>query len=238
MNSGATDDLEALADLCREQELWFHVDGAFGALARLSPELAPIVRGMERADSLAFDLHKWMYLPYEIACVLVRDPEVHRATFALTPSYLRDEGRGVIAGGIPFADRGPELTRGFKALKVWMSLKAHGVPAFTALIEQNVAQARELERRLRQLPGVTVVTPVTLNVVCFRLTRPGLGGAHEDRLTKELLLRLQEEGTAVPSGSQFDGRYIIRVACSNHRTKWRDFESLLAAIARIGPTLA
>ncbi|MEI6812686.1 MAG: pyridoxal-dependent decarboxylase [bacterium] len=237
VNSGATDDLNALADLCAAESLWFHVDGAFGALARLSPELAPIVHGMERADSLAFDLHKWMYLPYEIACFLVRDPEVHRATFALTPSYLRDEGRGVIAGGIPFADRGPELTRGFKALKVWMSLKAHGVDAFTQLIEQNVAQARELERRLRLMPEVEVVTPVTLNIVCFRLVRPGLTGEQEDALTKELLLRIQEEGTAVPSGSQFDGRYIIRVACSNHRAKWEDFELFLRAVSRISGSL-
>lgn len=237
VNSGATDDLAALADLCAREGLWFHVDGAFGALAALSPELAPIVRGMERADSLAFDLHKWLYLPYEIACFLVRDPEVHRATFALTPSYLRDEGRGVIAGGIPFADRGPELTRSFKALKVWLSLKAHGVDAIARLIEQNVAQARELERRLRLMPGIAVVTPVTLNIVCFRLVRPGASSEQEDALTKELLLRLQEEGIAVPSGSQFDGRYIIRVACSNHRTKWSDFEMLLAALERIGGTL-
>ncbi len=237
VNSGATDDLDALADLCAAESLWFHVDGAFGALARLSPELAPIVRGMERADSLAFDLHKWMYLPYEIACFLVRDPEVHRATFALTPSYLRDEGRGVIAGGIPFADRGPELTRGFKALKVWMSMKAHGVEAISRVIEQNVAQARELERRLSAMPGIQVVTPVTLNIVCFRLVRPGSSAEQEDVLTKELLLRLQEEGTAVPSGSQFDGRYIVRVACSNHRSKWSDFERFLAAVERIGGEL-
>ena len=238
VNSGATDDLHGLADLCAAESLWFHVDGAFGALARLSPELAPIVHGMERADSLAFDLHKWMYLPYEIACFLVRDPEVHRATFALTPSYLRDEGRGVIAGGIPFADRGPELTRGFKALKVWMSLKAHGVDAFTALIEQNVAQARELGRRIASMPGLALVTPVTLNIVCFRLVRPGLSGEQEDALTKELLLRLQEEGVAVPSGSQLGGRYIIRVACSNHRATWADFELFLSAVQRISETLA
>jgi glutamate/tyrosine decarboxylase-like PLP-dependent enzyme len=118
-----------------------------------------------------------------------------------------------------------------------MSLKAHGVDAFTQLIEQNVAQARELERRLRLMPEVEVVTPVTLNIVCFRLVRPGLTGEQEDALTKELLLRIQEEGTAVPSGSQFDGRYIIRVACSNHRAKWEDFELFLRAVSRISGSL-
>src|SRR6185437_15013012 len=116
VNSGATDNLDALADLCASEQLWFHVDGAFGALAKLVPSLAPALKGMERADSLAFDLHKWMYLPYEIACVL--------------------------AGGLPFADRGVELTRNFKALKVWLSLKAEGVDKFARVIAQNVEQAR------------------------------------------------------------------------------------------------
>ena len=116
VNSGAIDDLTAVANVCAAEQLWFHVDGAFGALAAFSPTLRPLVAGMERADSLAFDLHKWGYLPYEIACVLVKDRVTHEGTFSVTPSYLVDEGRGVIAGGLPFADRGIELTRNFKAL--------------------------------------------------------------------------------------------------------------------------
>src|SRR4029077_5019502 len=125
------------ADLCRDEELWFHVDGAFGALARLSPRLASLVAGMARADSLAFDLHKWMYLPFEIACVLVRDPEMHRQTFAVEAAYLSRTSRGVVAGGMPFAHRGIELTRSFRALKVWLSLKAHGLRRFISIIEQK-----------------------------------------------------------------------------------------------------
>ncbi|HYO53943.1 pyridoxal phosphate-dependent decarboxylase family protein [Archangium sp.] len=142
VNTGATDDLKGLAALCREEGLWFHVDGAFGALARLSDRLRPLVQGLEQADSLAFDIHKWMYQPFDVACVLVRDAEVHRAAFASSASYLATLERGVIAGGLPFADRGIDLTRGFRALKVWMALKAHGVELFTRLIEQNVEQAR------------------------------------------------------------------------------------------------
>ena len=121
VNTGATDDLAALAEVCREEGLWFHVDGAFGALAYLSEELRPALRGMELADSLAFDLHKWGSLPFEVGCVLVRDAAVHRAAFASTASYLAVMERGPVAGGMVFADRGIELTRGFKALKVWMS---------------------------------------------------------------------------------------------------------------------
>ena len=233
VNSGAIDDLDGLADLCAEQDLWFHVDGAFGALARWSPQLAPLVNGMERADSVAFDLHKWMSLPYEIACVLVRDVEVHEATFNVSPSYLRDEGRGVIAGGIPFANRGVELTRSFKALKVWLSLKAEGVERFGRVIEQNVMQAQEFTARIAQVKDVEIMAPTSLNIVCWRVARPGLTPEQQDMFNKELLLRIQEQGLAIPSGSEIGGRYIIRVACSNHRTRWEDLERLAVGVERI-----
>ncbi|HVT37461.1 MAG TPA: pyridoxal-dependent decarboxylase [Gemmatimonadaceae bacterium] len=233
VNSGAIDDLDALADLAAAEDLWFHVDGAFGALARLVPELAPRVKGMERADSLAFDLHKWMYLPYEIACVLVKDARMHEATFSLTPNYLTDEGRGVISGGLPFADRGLELTRNFKALKVWLSLKAHGVDAFARIIAQNVAQAGALAERLTRIPHVVLAAPVSLNIVCFRVTRPAHAPEEADAFNKELLLRIQETGLAVVSGSRIAGRYVIRVACSNHRSKWEDFEALANGIEKL-----
>jgi glutamate/tyrosine decarboxylase-like PLP-dependent enzyme len=237
VNSGATDDLDALADFCAEEGLWFHVDGAFGALARLVPALAPALRGMERADSLAFDLHKWMYLPYEIACVLVRDRAAHEATFSLTPSYLTDEGRGVIAGGLPFANRGVELTRNFKALKVWLSLKAEGVDKFARVIEQNVEQARRFAARVTGIPNVVLCAPVSLNVVCFRVAPPAMPSEQQDALNKELLLRIQETGLAIPSGSRIAGRYVLRVACSNHRSVWADFEALATGIERLAADL-
>ncbi len=237
VNSGATDDLDALADFCAEQELWFHVDGAFGALARLVPELAPALNGIERADSLAFDLHKWMYLPFEVACVLVRDRAAHEATFAVNPSYLRDEGRGVIAGGLPFADRGLELTRNFKALKVWLSLKAHGVDTFARAIALNVEQARRFAERVVKIPHVVLCAPVSLNIVCFRVAPPEMPPERQDALNKELLLRIQETGLAIPSGSTIAGRYVIRVACSNHRSNWDDFELLANGVAKLSATL-
>ncbi|PHX97001.1 MAG: amino acid decarboxylase [Gemmatimonadetes bacterium] len=233
VNSGAIDDLNAVADLCASERLWFHVDGAFGALASFSPELKSLVTGMERADSLAFDLHKWGYLPYEIACVLVKDRVVHEATFSVTPSYLIDEGRGVIAGGLPFADRGIELTRGFKALKVWLSFKAHGVDAIANVIEQNVAQARAVADRLVKLSDVVLAAPVSLNIVCWRFAPASITPEAQDALNKEILLRVQESGLAVVSGSRIGGRYVIRVACSNHRSTWDDFEVFLAGVERI-----
>jgi aromatic-L-amino-acid decarboxylase len=237
VNSGAIDDLSAIADLCAKQKLWFHVDGAFGALAALSPALRPLVSGMERADSVAFDLHKWGYLPYEIACVLVKDRAAHEATFSLTPSYLTDEGRGVIAGGLPFADRGPELTRNFKALKVWLSFKAHGVDAIARVIEQNVEQARAFAKRVAELPDAVVAAPTSLNIVCFRFAPPSMTPEEQDAHNKEVLLRVQESGLAIVSGSRIADRYVIRVACSNHRSTWGDFEALLKGLREISGSL-
>ena len=233
VNSGAIDDLDAVADLCKREKLWFHVDGAFGALAALSPALRPLVAGMERADSLAFDLHKWGYLPYEVACVLVRDRTIHEATFSVTPSYLRDEGRGVIAGGLPFADRGIELTRNFKALKVWLAFKAHGVDAIAQVIDQNVAQARAFAEAVAKLPNAVLSAPVSLNIVCFRFAPVTMSAVEQDALNKEILLRVQESGLAIISGSLINGRYVMRVACSNHRSTWGDFAALLRGLEAI-----
>jgi aromatic-L-amino-acid decarboxylase len=234
VNTGATDDLTALADFCRDEELWFHVDGAFGALAYLVEELRPIVRGLERADSIGFDLHKWGSMPFECACVLVRDAEMHRAAFASSASYLAPMARGVVAGGLPFAERGLELTRNFKALKVWMSLHANGAAHHGRLIAQNVRQAQRLAARVGEHPSLELLAPAPLNVVCFRFVSPGMDDAALDRINEEILLRLQERGLAVPSGTRLGGRYAIRVANVNHRSRASDFDDLIADVETIG----
>jgi glutamate/tyrosine decarboxylase-like PLP-dependent enzyme len=237
VNTGATDDLPALAALCRDEGLWLHVDGAFGALAAISPALRPLVRGIEHADSVAFDLHKWMYLPYEVGCTLVRDQTAHRATFAVTPAYLAAFDRGIAAGGFPFAERGVQLSRGFRALKVWMSLKAHGVQAFARLIEQNVQQAAYLVDLIAAHPRLELLAPAPLNVVCFRYTAPGLDDAALNALNEEILLRIQESGLAVPSHTMLGGRFAIRVAITNHRSRREDFDMLARAVVETGDAL-
>ena len=234
VNTGAVDDLGALADFCAAEGLWFHVDGAFGAWAYASDALRPLVAGMERADSLAFDLHKWGYLPFECACILVRDAEMHRGTFAMTAPYLAGTERGPIAGGLPFADLGVDLTRGFKALKVWMSFKAHGADALVRLVEQNVVQARYLAARVEASPALELLAPVELNVVCFRYAPTDLPESDRDAVNREILLRLQEEGIAVPSGTTVRGRYALRAASVNHRSRREDFDALADAVERIG----
>jgi glutamate/tyrosine decarboxylase-like PLP-dependent enzyme len=234
VNTGATDDLAAIADFCRSEAIWFHVDGAFGAMLRLSNTLRERVAGIERADSLAFDLHKWGYLPFECACVLVRDGELHRATFAASASYLGETERGVIAGGLPFADRGIDLTRGFKALKVWLSFKAHGVAAFGRLIEQNVRQARYLGDLVEAHPELELLAPVALNVVCFRYAPRGVAQDRLNAINQEILLRVQESGVAVPSATVLQDRFALRCANVNHRTRQRDFDTVVAEVVRMG----
>ncbi|NUO63733.1 MAG: amino acid decarboxylase [Gemmatimonadaceae bacterium] len=238
VNTGASDDLAALADLCARERLWFHVDGAFGALAYLSDALRPQVAGLARADSLGFDLHKWGYLPFECACVLVRDPAVHRDAFATTASYLAETRRGVIAGGLPFADRGIELTRGFKALKAWMSLQADGLDKLVALIEQNVAQTRHLVARVQASDELELLAPAPLNVACFRFAPRGVPEKDLNPLNEEILLQLQERGIAVPSGTTLGGRFAIRVANTNHRARREDLDALVDGVLAIGRELS
>lgn len=237
VNTGATDDLPALAALCRAEGLWLHVDGAFGALAAVSPALRPLVRGIEQADSVAFDLHKWMYMPYEVGCTLVRDQVAHRGTFSVTPAYLAALDRGIAAGGFPFAERGVQLSRGFRALKVWMSFKAHGLQAFARLIEQNVDQAAYLAELVRAHPRLELLAPAPLNIVCFRYAVPGKDDAGLNEMNQEILLRIQESGLAVPSHTVLDGRFAIRVAITNHRSRREDFDLLARAVVETGDAL-
>lgn len=237
VNTGAMDDLAALAELCRREKLWFHVDGAFGALAALDPEYRGRLRGMEEADSLAFDLHKWMYLPYEVGCVLVRHAEAHRDAFSLTPGYLTHATRGTAAGDLWFSELGPQLSRGFRALKVWMSVKAHGLDSFAALIHRNIEQARYLAALVEANPELELMAPVALNIVCYRYRVPGWTEDRLDELNTELLIRLQESGVAVPSNAVLRGRYAIRVCNTNYRSRQEDFDLLVRETVRIGREL-
>jgi glutamate/tyrosine decarboxylase-like PLP-dependent enzyme len=216
--------------------MWFHVDGAFGAIAALSPKLKSQLSGMERADSLAFDLHKWMYIPYEAGCALVRDEEIHRKTFSLTPDYLAHADRGISGVPVWFSDYGVQLSRGFRALKVWMSIKEHGIKKYSRLIQQNVDQAQYLASLVENSAELELLAPVPLNIVCFRFTE----GDHDDELNelnKELLIQLYESGIAAPSQTVINGKYALRVAITNHRSRREDFQILVKEVIRLGKSL-
>lgn len=238
VNTGAIDDLDALADIARAERLWLHVDGAFGALAALSASLRPLLRGMERADSLAFDFHKWMYVPYEAGAVLVRDGAALRRPFRVAADYLAPPPRGVGAQPDAANDRGPQLSRGFKALKVWMLIKEQGFEKYGRLIEQNVRDIRHLARLIDAHPDLERLAPAPLNVLCYRYApRESSREAPLNDWNREILMRLQERGIATPSGTILEGRFALRVANVNHRTRREDFELLVRETLRIGREL-
>ena len=238
VGTGAIDDLQRLAAVAARERLWFHVDGAFGALAVLVPEFRPRLAGMEVADSIAFDLHKWMYVPFEAGCTLVRDADAHRRAFALRPDYLTHAERGLAAGNLWFSDYGIQLTRGFRALKVWMSLKEHGLDKYARLVRQNIDQARYLAELIRKAPDLELLAPVPLNIVCFRYVAQHRDDAALDALNQELLIQLHEQGIAVPSNLTLGGRFALRVAITNQRSRREDFDLLVSEVRRIGAALA
>lgn len=234
VNTGAFDPLDRLADICDREGLWLHVDGAFGAVAALSPDLRPLLRGLERADSVAFDFHKWLHVPYGAGCVLVRDPEDHRRPFTTPAAYLQGLDRGIVGGGIDFSRLGPELSRPFRALKVWFPLQAFGVDLHRRLVEQNVRQARTLASLVEEHPRLALAAPVPLNVVCFRFVAPSASDDEANRTNREILMRLQESGVAAPSSTILRGAFVLRAAITNHRTRRDDLVTLVEEVARIG----
>jgi len=238
INTGAVDDLGALAELSARERLWFHVDGAIGAVLTLSPTHARLVAGMERADSIALDLHKWLHVPFEAGCALVRDRKAHRATFALTPEYLAHQTRGLASGATWLSEYGVQLSRGFRALKVWLSFKEHGLDRYGRLIDQNIAQARSLAALVRADPELELMAPVVINIVCLRYNPGGLGQAELNALNAELLVRLHESGIAVPTYTTLNGNYCLRAAIANHRTRSEDLALFVAAVRRLGRELA
>lgn len=238
VKTGAYDDLNALADLCAEHNLWLHIDGAFGALVAFTVESKHLITGMERADSLAFDMHKWMSLPFEAACVLVKSRAAHYNTFTLTPDYLAHGDRGASGAKVWLTDYGLQLSRSFRALKVWMALKTHGVEQIGKSIQMNIEQTRYLASLIERSPELERTAPAPLNIVCFRYVQNGLSPESLDDLNKELLLRLHESGVALVSNATINGRYCLRMANVNHRSSYADFDVLVEKVIELGRELA
>jgi aromatic-L-amino-acid decarboxylase len=233
VNTGAIDDLQALARLSAEEDLWLHVDGCIGALLAIAPKNAYRVAGMERADSISLDPHKWLHAPFEAGCALIRDASAHRGAFAVTPEYLESTPRG-LASGSWLHDYGLQTTRGFRALKVWMALKEHGVETFGRLVDQNIAQATYLSRLIENEPLLELAVPTNINIVCFRFHPEGVDGEALKALNIEIMLRLQEQGTAALSDTTVHGEHYLRVAINNHRTRRDDLRLLVREATRLG----
>jgi aromatic-L-amino-acid decarboxylase len=234
---GAIDPLDPLADLAERENLWFQVDGAFGAVALMSPSLAPRLKGIERADSIAFDFHKWLHVPYDAGCLIVRDGALHRATFASSPNYLTRMPRGLASAQPWFTDFTIDLSRGFRALKVWFTIKEFGARKLGEAMEANVRQAKLLGDLVDADDHFELLAPVQLNIAVFRYRRAGLSESELDALNDEIVIALQESGEAVTSSTTVGGRRGIRVCIVNHRTTDDDVRITLDAIKRIAESL-
>jgi glutamate/tyrosine decarboxylase-like PLP-dependent enzyme len=230
---GAIDQLQAIAELCNREKLWFHVDGAYGALGMLSPGIAPRLHGITRADSIAFDFHKWGQVPYDAGFLLVRDGKLHQDTFASPAAYLKREARGMAAGSPWPCDFGPDLSRGFRALKTWFTIKVYGAEKLGQVISNTCALAQHLKQRIEAEPQLELLAPVALNIVCFRYR-----SADANRINADLVVALQESGIVAPSTTTLNGQFAIRAAIVNHRTSASDIDALIDATLALGKQIA
>ena len=228
VSTGAIDDIKQLADIADAEDLWLHIDGAFGALAILLPELKAKFEGIERAKSIAFDFHKWGQVSYECGCLLVHDKEQHRAAFSNRASYLASFERGIASSDHRFCDYGTELSRSFRALKVWFLLQEHGTDALATTLRSSCALAAYLQEEVGNEDSLELLSPALLNITCFRV-KP-IAGEDADVFNNEIVADLQEQGIAVPSTTVIDGKLAIRCCFINHRTTKKDVDILLRSI--------
>ncbi|TDU00589.1 glutamate/tyrosine decarboxylase-like PLP-dependent enzyme [Azorhizobium sp. AG788] len=233
VNTGAIDDIAGIGALAHREGMWFHVDAAFGIGALFSDAHKAKAAPMAQAESIAFDFHKWFQVPYDAGIVLIRDAKAHYETFAGRKEYLASSERGLAAGEPWYCDYGPELSRTFRALKVWFTLKSHGVDGISAIIAKNIAQARYLEDKVAAEPRLELLSPASLNIVCFRYVAP-CDTAALNQLNKDIVADLQEAGIAAPSTTTLNGRTAIRVCLVNHRTRRQDLDALLAGVLELG----
>ena len=234
VNTGAVDDLVALSAVCRQENIWFHVDGAIGAIAMLSDKVRPQLKGIELSDSVALDLHKWMHVPFEAGCVLVKRRSGHQEAFQLTPEYLQQNETGLASGDNWFSEYGIQLSRRMRSLKVWMTLKEHGRAKLGRMISRNVDQANYLADLVEAAPELELMASVGMDIVCFRYVASDMNMEELNKLNKSILMRLHDEGWAAPSYTTLEGKYCIRVAIANYRSRSEDFDFLIEKVLLVG----
>src|SRR5882724_1585298 len=239
VNTGAVDPLAEIREIADRFKLWMHVDGSYGAFAVLAESARELFAGIERADSVALDPHKWLYLPVDVGCVIYRDPEIARPAFAHEAEYTRIIGEEADEA-FAFWDYGPELSRRFRALKVWMLLKGVGVSALSEAIENNLACARHLESMVRASDDFEMAAPVELSIFCFRHMPVQLRNESPktiDAFNERLLVALQRDGSSYLSNATLGGRFALRGCVLNYRTTLRDMEILLDDLRRVAKSL-
>jgi aromatic-L-amino-acid decarboxylase len=230
-NTGAVDPLDQMADFCAREAIWLHVDAAYGGFAVLTERGREAFRGLERADSITLDAHKWLFQPFEAGCLMVRDVRELEQAFSVRPEYLQDADLGMEQ--VNFADRGLQLTRSFRALKVWMSVQTFGMEAFRRAVARGIELADRAGDCIRSSDLLELLSPPSLGVVCFRVN-PGEGVDEEalEALNESVQARIIESQTAMMSSTRLNGVYSLRLCIMSHQTTWRDVEETLQAIER------
>lgn len=231
-NTGAVDSLPEIADVCQREKLWLHVDGAYGWAAVLTEDGKRELRGMERADSITLDPHKWLAQTFEAGCVLVRDGKRLEETFLLRPDYMQDVEPN--EGEINFADHGIALTRRFRALKIWMSMQTLGLGWFRQLVQRCCDLADHAQRLLEASDCFEILYPRQLSIVCFRYRRAGFDESTLDALNERICRELQLTGRAFLSSTRIRGKFAQRMCFINWRTTARDVEEIVDLLRTIG----
>jgi glutamate/tyrosine decarboxylase-like PLP-dependent enzyme len=233
-NTGAVDPLEALGSFAREKGIWFHVDGAYGGFAILTPEGQSAFRGIHLADSVTLDPHKWLFQPYETGCLMVRDTRILEDAFRIFPEYLQDTA--LKEAEVNFGDRGVQLTRGFRALKVWMSIQMLGLGAFREAIQKSIDLGREAGNRVAASPDLELLAPPSLGILCFRFNPPGskLDQDALEALNQSIQDEILASGLAMMSSTRLRGVYSLRLAIMNYRSTREDVMQTLDAIEAMG----
>jgi glutamate/tyrosine decarboxylase-like PLP-dependent enzyme len=228
-NTGAVDDLAGLATLCEQESLWLHVDAAYGAFAALAPRGRALLKGIERADSVVLDPHKWLFVPFECGCLLARRPALLKEAFHILPEYLTDVAPG--EAEVNFADYGEQLTRYARALKVWLSVRTFGVAPLRAAIERGIGMAEYAESLVRREPALEVLAPAQLGILCFRAHPPGVDYASElDALNERVNTSVNASGRFLISSTRVNGAFSLRLCSHNWRTEEADIDELIALV--------
>ena len=236
-NTGAIDQLPAIADFCAAEALWLHVDGAYGGFAVLCESGKALLAGIERADSISLDAHKWLYQPFEAGCVMVKDVADLVRAFSVNPDYLQDTKLGL--EHVNFADRGYQLTRSFRALKVWMSIQTFGLARFRASIARTIQYASDAGRLVAEMESLELLGPPSLGVLCFRYRPQGANWtpARIDSLNEAIQARVIQSGTAMISSTRLRGTYSLRLCIMSHQTTWDDVKETIGRIEDFGRAL-
>lgn len=236
VNTGAIDNLLAIAEICKKEKIWFHVDGCIGALIAIAPKNKNLVRGMELADSVALDPHKWLHAPFEVGCAIIKNKQDHFNSFATSAEYLEGTKRGIPAAKW-LHNYSMQISRGFRALKVWMSIQEHGIEKFGRLIDQNIEQAIYLTKLIHHNDKLELTAPTKINIVSFRYLPKSKLEEDIKETNIEIMLRLQETGIAAISDTTVQGKHCLRVAICNHRTQISDLDIFVKELIHLGETL-